>query len=225
MTFREILRSLIRRWYVMLVALACVAIAVPMVSRVEGVYATRVNLVFLPPSSETSDANTLHFSSESLIDFAAVIERAYNGNAQQPRYSSIDAPIYGDGETSGVKVFLPNAGGQWSSDFRDATLVVEVVDPNRETVTKRLDATIAKVQELARGWQLDAGVNPDQRISVLVSDDTSGVRFVQGSTVRAAGAIVLLGLVAGGVAAVLLDRALSRRSRTRAARNGQAVAA
>jgi hypothetical protein len=216
-TFMEILRSLLRRWYVMLVALACIAAAVFMVSRIDGVYSTRVNLVFLAPAGATSDANTLHFSSESLVNFAAVIEREYNGNTPQPRFSAVDAPIYGNGETSGVKVFLPNAGGQWTSDFRDATLVVEVVDPNRQNVAKRLNAAVEKVQALALDRQRAAGAAPDQRISVLIADETSGVRFVQGSTVRAAGAIAVLGLGLGGVAAVLLDRALGRRSAHRAA--------
>ncbi|HEU4807386.1 MAG TPA: hypothetical protein VFT01_03930 [Homoserinimonas sp.] len=211
MTFTEILRSLLRRWYVMVGALVCIAVAILMVARVDGVYSVRVNLVFLPPPIATSDENTLRWSSESLVNFAAVIERSYNGNTPQPQFASIDAPIYGSGQTSGVKVFLPNTGGQWTSDFRDATLVVEAVDPNRDAVAKRLDAVIAELQALAAERQRTAGVDADHLISVLVSDEASGVRFVQGSTVRAAGSIVILGLAIGGVVAVLVDRALIRR--------------
>lgn len=212
MTFTEILRSMLRRWYVMVVALACVAGAILLIARVDGVYSVRVNLVFLPPPAVTSDENTLRWSSESLIHFAAVVERSYNGNAPHPQFASVDAPIYGSGQTSGVKVFLPNTGGQWTSDFRDATLVVEAVDPDQERVTERLDSTVAEVQALAAELQRAEGVDDDQLISVLISDETSGVRFVQGSTVRAAGGIAILGMGTGGVAAVLLDRALIRRA-------------
>jgi hypothetical protein len=217
-TFIEILRSLIRRWYVILVALLCVAAAILAVSRTDGVYSMRVNMVFLPPATVTSDTNTLHFSSESLINFAAVVEREYNGNTPQPRFSAVDAPLYGSGETSGVKVFLPNTGGQWSNDFQDAALVVEVVDPNRQTVLTRLHAVVAKVQALALERQSTAGADPEHRISVLVSDPTTGMEFVKGDTVRAAGTIAVLGLGIGMVAAVLLDRALLRRRKRRPAR-------
>ncbi|MEX1079881.1 MAG: hypothetical protein WED09_12335 [Homoserinimonas sp.] len=211
MTFTDILRSLLRRWYVMLSALACIAVAILMVARVDGVYSVRVNLVFLPPPIATSDANTLRWSSESLVNFAAVVERSYNGNTPQPRFASLDAPIYGSGQTSALKVFLPNVGGQWSSSFTDATLIVEAVDPDLKTVERRLDTAVAELQELALELQRAEGVDENQLISVLISDETSGVRFVQGSTARAAASIVVLGLGIGGVAAVLVDRVLMRR--------------
>lgn len=217
MTVMQVLRALVRRWYVMVAALACIAAAVYAVGQTEGVYSVRVNLVFLPPTIETADANTLRWSSESLINFAALVEREYTGNDPQPRFSSVDAPIYGSGDRSGVKVFLPNTGGQWSSDFRDAVLVVEAVDPSRDGVTELLDTAIADLQGLATSRQDAAGVNPDRRINVLVSDATSGIRYVQGSTVRAAGAITILGLGLGSAAAVLIDRAASRRASRRGA--------
>jgi hypothetical protein len=217
-TFRDILRSLLRRWYVLAVALVCIAVAILALTRVDGVYAVRVKLVLLPPTIETADENILRGNSESLVHFAALIERSYNGNAEQPQFASVDAPMYASGRTSGVKVFLPNAGGQWSADFREAKLVVEAVDPSAEQVEKRLNATVAEIRELALQLQRAQGVDDAHLVSVLVSEETTGIQFVQGSKVRAAGGILILGLAIGVVATVLLDRAITRKLRSNSSR-------
>ncbi|MDI2097612.1 hypothetical protein [Ruicaihuangia caeni] len=210
MTLAGLLRSLGRRWYVLAAALIAAGLIAAISVQVEGVYQARLKLVFLPPAAATADENTLRDPEQTLINFAALVEREYTGNHQPPDFASVDAPLYGTGARTGVRVTLPNAGGQWSSSFRDAALMVESIDPSRELAVERLNEAVTEVQRIAEQRQLDAGVAEDRRIQVVVSDETSGIRYAKGSSIRAVGAIMVLGVAAGCVGAVLLDRRLRR---------------
>ncbi len=214
MPLTRLLRAIVRRWYVPAAAMLVAVVLIQSIAGSDGVFQARLRLVFLPPAAVAADANALRESTPSLTHFAALVQREFTGNAEVPHFASVDAPLVGSGLRSGVMVQLPNAGGQWSSDFRDAALVVESIDPSREVAVERLHDTVADLQRIAERRQADAGVDADMRIEVLISDQTSGVRYAKGSTVRAAGAIGLLAAAMGCSGAVLLDRALARRSRT-----------
>lgn len=211
MTVVDLLRAIGRRWYVIIAALALGAVAAGVFADAAGVYQVRLRLVLLPPASATVDANTLRDPGESLVHFAALVEREFRGNSSRARFSSIDAPLFGAGPRSAVSVTLPNAGGQWSTDFRDAVLYVEAVDPSLEQARERMDEAVQQVRQIVQERQDAEGVAEPNRISVLVSDETSGARYAHGSTMRATGAVLLLAAGAGIAGAVLLDRAMQRR--------------
>lgn len=215
MTLAQIMETIARRWYVFAAVLLCAVFFVLAAARVDGVYSVRVSLVFLPPTMATEDTNTLRWSSESLVDYAGVIEREYNGNDAHAPFASTDATLAGGGIRAGTRVFLPNAGGQWSNSFRDPVLVVESVHPEREEAVANLDRVVAEVRAIAEARQLDAGADRESLITLLVSDPAAGVRYWSGSTIRAAAAIMLLGVGVGAAATVVVDRMLSR---SRAAR-------
>lgn len=212
MSLIRLLRAIVRRWYIPAAALLAAAFLVQSIASADGVFQARLRLVFLPPAAVAADANALRESTPSLTHFAALVQREYTGNEAVPHFASVDAPLFGSGLRSGVMVQLPNAGGQWSSDFRDAALVVESIDPSRAVAVERLHEAVAEVQRIAEQRQSDAGVTADMRIDVLISDQTSGVRYAQGSTLRATVAIALLAAAIGCSGAVLLDRVLLRRS-------------
>ena len=217
----QFLRMLARRWYILVAALLCSVFAIGWTEGTRGVYDARFALVFLSPTSATIDNNTLRSNStaKSLIEFAGIVEREYHGNAPRTRFSSPDATLYGAGILSGTQVFQPNAGGQWASHFNEATLVVESVESSRAGALAAVDKVIAEIQSIAARRQADAGVPPQNLISVIVSDETSRVDYVDGDAKRAAAALLALGLGGGVGAAIAVDRWLV----TRRERRGLAV--
>lgn len=219
MTLSDLLDVVRRRWYVLVAALVCALILALALARTDGVYSVRVTLVFLPPAVTSSSDNTLSSSSETLVDFAGVVEREYNGNSSPASFLSSKATLAGSGVRSGTRVFLPNAGGQWTNSFPHPVLVVESVSPQREVAVEALERTVDEVVAVAEDRQIAAGASAESQISVLVSDASARVQYWEGSSIRAAGATGFLGLLLGGVAAVLTDRLLARRKAAQAHRH------
>ena len=212
----QFLRILARRWYILVVALLCSIAAISSTASARGVYDARLALVFLPPTSATIDNNTLGSNStaESLVEFAGIVEREYHGNAPRTRFSSTDATLYGAGIRSGTQVFQPNSGGQWTKNFNEATLIVESVESTRAGAVATVNKVIAEIQSIAARRQADAGVAPQNQISVIVSDETSRVFYIDGDARRAAAALLALGLGGGVGAAIAVDRwVVKRRAR------------
>jgi len=193
------------------VALVCALIVALSFARTDGVYTARVTLVFLPPAVTSTNENTLTSSSETLVDFAGVVEREYNGNSFPAMFVPSGATLAGSGVRSGTRVFLPNAGGQWTYSFPDPVLVVESVSIQHVEAVEALERTVDDVTAIAEDRQDTAGASTETRISVLVSDASVRVQYWEGSSVRAAIAIGLLGLLLGGAAAVVTDYLLACR--------------
>lgn len=213
MTFRQVLRAVARRWYVLVVAMICAGLVLAGVARNEGVYFARYDLVFLPPASATDDQNTLGSIPDSMVEFAGIVERQYNGNTATRLFASDDATLYGAGVTRGTQVFLPKSGGQWTGTHKDPMLIVEAVDSSEARVLDSIERVIDDVQEIAQQRQDAANVDPENYISMLVSDRTSRVAFVTGSKNRGIAGIVALGLGVGVAGAAILDQLLARRRR------------
>lgn len=214
MTLIDLLDVIRRRWYVLAIGLVCASILVLSFARTDGVYSARVTLVFLPPTVTSINENTLTSNSESLVNFAGVVEREYNGNSSPAMFVSSRATLAGSGVRSGTRVFLPNAGGQWTYSFPDPVLVVESVSPQHDDAVAALERTVDEVIAIAEDRQNAAGASPETQISVLVSDSSVRVQYREGSSVRAATAIGLLGLLLGGAAAVFTDHLLASRKAT-----------
>lgn len=194
-------------------ALSCTAAALFLVSGVEGVYETRVSLVFLPPTSATPDDNSLGTSPDSLVAFAGIVDREYRGNDPVPRFSSVDASMSGVGVRSGTRVFQPNAGGQWTTKFVEPALIVESVGPSEEETVKALNGVVADIESIVESRQRKAGVTESNLITMLVSEESTGVDYVEGDATRASIALLAMGIGGGTAAAVLVDRRLSRRQK------------
>ncbi|MFC5931585.1 hypothetical protein [Cryobacterium melibiosiphilum] len=180
-------------------------------TQAEGVYSTRVNLVFLAPTDLTG--NSLSDTSDSLINFAALVEREYNGNVNTARFSNSTATLYGAGVREGHAVTLLNSGGQWKDSFRNPVLSVEVVGGSDKDVRQELEQVISDINALAESKQVQASVSAVNQITTLTSPQAPVMEYADGSRTRAVGAIVLLGLGIGGVATSLFDRVVSRPSR------------
>ncbi|MHC5797835.1 hypothetical protein ACVXZ4_16940 [Lacisediminihabitans sp. FW035] len=216
MTLNGFLRSLGRRWYVLAVFAALTALGGFLAVKASGVYWTRVTVVLLAPAS-LDNQNTLRSPTESLIDFAAVLERQVNGNHAQPRFSFSSATLYGAGVRDGYKVSLQNDGGQWSDSFTQPVLDVEVVSPTKGGAETRLREVIDRIDTLVQSRQVDASVPSNQMITTLQSPSPASVSHIGGSRVRALGAVALVGAISGIAVTLLFDRRMLARAARRSA--------
>jgi len=214
MTAIQLIRVMLRRWYLLL-AFAIITVAVlGAVSRAQGVYWTQVNVVFLPPSN----VNQLEDHTDGVVQFAAVIERQLNGNNTGITKGGGGATLYGEGVRRGSEVSLLNSGGQWGNNFNRQVLSIQVVDSTPERVAAKLDSVGAEIDRLVQAQQDQQGVARVDQITTLESPSVAPITHVAGSSTRAAIGVIALGASLGIVFTLGLDRLLfvARHRRTRA---------
>ncbi|CAN5117892.1 hypothetical protein BH09ACT2_BH09ACT2_09200 [soil metagenome] len=217
MSLNSILRALGRRWYVLAVFVLLTLVGASAAVKANPVYWARVDIVLLaPPSGD--NPNSLRTTTESLVDFAGIIEREINGNHVAPRFSASSATLYGAGVRDGYKVALQNDGGQWSNSFRQPVLDVEAVASSPEGVKSKLIDVVSRIDSLVESRQAAAAVPPTELITTLSSPSPASIVRIGGSRLRAVGAVGLLGAVSGIALTLFLDRTLvSRKARRSAA--------
>jgi len=187
---------MLRRWYLVVVTLLCMAPLLYMAHEATGVYYTSVNLLFLPPPASVG-GNSLRADPARTVYFAAVVERRFNGEDAALGLRSTDAPLYGTGIRSGHAVYLPNAGGQWQTNFNKPAIAIEVVGQSAAGVQQDLAAMTARIQVLARQPQVEMGIHPDSFITTELSPAVPNVTYVG---VRNKKALAALGLLTVGMA-------------------------
>lgn len=213
MTRSQLIAILFRRWYVLVAVLMCTVIAIILAGRAQSVYYTEVDVVFLPPADAVS-SNALEGRQESLIHFAAIMERDYNGGEVAPRLSSSTATLYGAGVRQGQSVLLPNVGGQWQISFDRPVLAVEVVDSSQERVLAKLRDVLQRLDSLVVEQQQKSGVAAARYIKTELAPKAAVVQKISGSPIRATIGLLILGLCLSISAAVLVDqRQLSTKRR------------
>jgi hypothetical protein len=187
----ERLRSVRSRWYLLALGLLLTAAAVVLVPPGQGVYWVRAGLVLLPPNNELS--NPLRVESESLIYFAAAVEREFNENGSADRAASTDATLYGEGVRQGYTVILNSIGSQWSPGYDRPHLAIQVVDSTPERARAVLNDIVARVDTIVRNRQLDAQVEPRMMIRTTLAPPDPTITYVAGSARREQVAIFLIG--------------------------------
>ena len=201
----------LRRWWLFLaIAAVCTGLALVQVVRAAPVYWTQVTVVFLRPAGEEG-SNVLAGDEESLIHFAAIIEREFNGAPRSAQVASPNATLYGQGIREGVDVSLPNGGGQWKASFRHPALYVQVVDASEVRVRDALGDTLARIDALVEDQQRESGVSPNNMISTSIAPASALVTQVGGRESRAV--LSTLILAAGLTVGVFVG--IDRRNRSR----------
>lgn len=209
MSFRHLLRALVRRWPILLVGALCTAAVGFVAVRADGVYWSRTNLVFLAPSSKMYP-NSLKTRSEDLIITAGLVAKRVNGPAAVEKYSSTDATIIGIPDTgSPFWLRLPDTGGQWSPNFADQFLILEVVGDSPEEVQQIQDDVVARARFELNAMQREQFVDPVNDITFTVAPEPPVIYHVRGNRVRALGMTAALG---GGITLATVV-ALEYRSR------------
>ena len=205
MTAARLIHVIFRRWYIVLAVLIITGLATVAAGRVEGVYSTQLDIVFVA----SGKSNSLQISADSLVQFAAVIERRFNGNSEAAALAG-ETTLYGQGVRSGWSVTLPNTGGQWQTNFNRPALSIEVVDSTPERVRAVANNLSARIRGLTLSEQVEQGVSAVNRVTTLESPATPAVTYIEGRLSRAKVGIIALGVGFALLAAVMIDRLLTR---------------
>ena len=207
MTIWSLADAVRRLWPLVMVGLIVTFAGSYVAAKATGVYYEQVNVVFIYPHG-----SALEPGPSSLVSTAGLLETQLN--EQGPLPLSPTATIVGAGIRDGVRVRLPNEGGQWATNFDQEDLDVEVVGDNASQVRAETDATVTKIRTLLRSDQLSVGVRPRWLIGVGTSPSSPPVLYMRGSSARAGITAFALGLVLTPISVVMVDRWLGRRTRT-----------
>ena len=217
MTVRDLGSALLRRWYVVFVALILAAVGGYLLQRGGGVYTTETVVSFLLPDKTSLSLNS-GLDDASVIAFAGVVAREVNEGRAPAGFSTDDAPLFGAGLRQGVAVSLPNAGNQWSTSYLRAELVLQIVGPSEQWVSQKQSDVLARVVQVSDAQQSSV-TSHDARIRVSSVPLTQQIFHVvpsRTSVIAAFVALFIAALLVGGWAAVAVDWAV--RSSTRGSR-------
>jgi hypothetical protein len=208
-------RVLNRRWYVVAAVILCMLPAFYLATTSTGVYYSRAQLLFLPPSNKVG-GNALQSEAVTTVMYAAIVERRFNGNEGEQPLRTTDAPLYSTGLRNGYSVFLPNSGGQWQMSFQNPEIVIEVVAGDADTAASEMKRIAGRLRQLASEQQKSIGVYPEAYITTELSPAQPDVMYVGIRKSREMAAVAgLTGALALGVP-LLSDRLLTGLSQRRA---------
>lgn len=203
----ELVVALIRRWPVVIVASVLAASLGFLATRDHAVYWTRTEVAFLAPPS-TRYPNSLQTRSEDLIITAGVVAKRAVGAGKDLKYGSIEPTLLGTrGATDGYWIRLPDSGGQWTTNFSDQVLLIDVVGSSPERVRQLQEEAISRIRRELDILQDEQEVNRYARIAIRETPELSAISRVGGSRLRALGMILVL----GGAATITVVLTLRRR--------------
>ncbi len=211
MTVRQYFAAVLRRWYVLVGVLAVTLGGVVALHRDAPLYWGRVDVVFFSPPNAQVQSNVLTSADESVIFFAAAVQRVVDAGHPRPALASPDATLYGTGARHGFSIRLYNSGGQWVSNYERPVLSVQAVGTSQAEAQEMLESVVREVQDVAARQQVASGASSGSMITTEVSPTLVSVTRLNGSWTRAAAALGLLGFVVAAASAVLVDNHLSRR--------------
>lgn len=213
MTIYQLLGVLLRRWYVVLLVLTLTAALGWTFARDGGLSVTRTLVTFDAPDAGPWEEGGS--ADSGIIVFASAVATEVNGGVAAIAYSSADAPFYGAGIREGVRVAVPDTGGQWGVVYNRAAIAIDVVSSDPAWVAERQRAAVAAVVGAARERQ--SGIPHRNRIIVAVEPLSETIDHVGPSRtaqVLAGGALGVAGLlVAAWIAAAWDARVGGARDR------------
>ena len=118
--------------------------------------------------------------------------------------------------TSGEKVSIPDRGGQWSNDWSDPTVVVQVSGADPDSVAARAQAIVDDIGRNLERSQTDANVPTARRITTHLVRGQVDLTTVSGAPTLAGLLATFAGLLATLAGVAALDT--SARSRPSAPR-------
>lgn len=213
MTVRQIGSAMLRRWYISLAALVCVAITTVLLAQDGGIYTTKTVISLLRPTT-TSLSPDNGTTDRSVIAFAAAVALNTNGGELAEGYSKADAPYYGAGVREGTLVELANIGNQWVSTVNKAEIQIDIVGRTSDWVASRQEKLVARALATANSLQDAVGVPPENRVSAYVVPLTTQIEYVAPSRraqLAAAVAMLAAALIVAAWASVTVDGALAKR--------------
>ena len=219
-----------RQWALAVVGMLLTAAGLYWTSTVSGVYYQQVRVVFLPPAAPNSPNRYQHMSG-SVILTADRVARELGLDPRSPQPVSPLVTIVDQGIRRGSIVRLPNTGGQWAYNYEDPVLDVQVAGATPAEVTATSREIVHRIRQRMLTDQVAAGVPSALRIETTLSPPAAPILYARGSSGRAAGAVLVIGLMCTVIGIVLADRSprwakvrsFSPRSRTNPVTVGEGV--
>lgn len=225
MTLWDTLTAIGRRWYIVLLGIACTALSLYVVAEQNPVYYSRANAYFLAPASELYP-NVLRTTSLDLVAAAGVVAKRINGTESMTKVASPEVTLIGRGILDGSSIALPDNGGQWSANYNVQALDIQVAAPTEQEVRNRLQRIFQRVQVELQLMQDEADVPEVDRITTVLNPTVPPIYAMSGErrrsqlmTVAVGGGLTLL-----AVGMVELWAARRRLRSPRASRPGRPVA-
>jgi hypothetical protein len=205
MTLADLMRALMRRWYLVLLVMSAALVLAFLATRSEPMYHARTEVVFLAPSSARYP-NELVTSSESLILTAGAVSERINGAGRRLDFGASTVNPVGSPDTGeDTWITLLDTGNQWVPAFEHQVLVIDATG----TTPERAEARIAEAADLVRteliALEDEQGVDEINRIGLRLSPETPQITVIDGSSARAAGMTLFLGLLASIAIVVVLE--------------------
>ena len=169
-----------------------------------GVYWASQRVGILAPRS-TENPNILQLSLRSINMTAGFIAQLVSEDRRAERPVEPEMPLPNIGITSGWSVEQPDRGGQWSHQYSDPYITIQVSDPDPERVEQLMTTLEQRVKTTISEIQDEAGVAPVNRFTTTTSPPTINVFYQGGSSSRA---LVGTGLLGGGLTLLLVHGTL-----------------
>lgn len=220
MTARELVRLLLRRWYVMVVGAALTLGAMSQVWSAPGLYWTQFDVVLLVPQSERFP-NNIEDPRLSITPMAGLLVTEFNGDERPRQLASSSTTLYGEGVRSGHLVRLPNRGSQWLPIYSSPTIDVQVVDSDPDVVADKAAQISARLAAILKARQDELRVDEATRMSAIVSPSDPVVSSIPTSRSRALLATGLVGATLSIALVYWLERWRLARRAARAPSRGR----
>ena len=213
MTAYDVAQAMVRRWWVLVMALVATAVFALSFAPSSPVYWARYNLNLVAP--DRSGAVYSRTSAPSgVTPMAGILVAMLGGNHPEPQAATQSAPIFGLRDRTGVEVLARDKGSQWSRDYV-AALQVQIAEPSTAEVNAQAASLAKRARAALTEIQDQQGVARATRITL---EEPSAIEVVEvfPARTRAIAGAVILGTALSLVLTVTVDRWLLRRSRSRA---------
>ncbi|WP_426734706.1 O-antigen ligase family protein [Glutamicibacter sp. 2E12] len=207
---RRLLFVVLRWWFAVLLILAAFIPAGLNVRAATGVYYTKFDVVFQAPPGATKD-NALRTEASSTVHYAALVQRIYQDKHREADIRPVRAPLYGTGLHDAEAVYLPDAGGQWQTNFNKSQLSVEIVKSTPEAAQQRAAEISKEIAALATEPQQAAGIWKSSQITTERVAQTIPVGYVDVRTKYALAVLLALALGTAFAGAMSLHKFVSWR--------------
>jgi hypothetical protein len=207
MTARDLLRLLLRRWYLLLLGAAVTLAAIYLMTHRPGVYWTQLNVVVLPPVN-VDHPNSVADPQYALAPMAGVLVTDWNGGDRPLLMSSGSTTLFGEGRRHGILVRVPNEGNQWQPLYQAPNVDVQVAGNDPGTVTQEAHRVITELNAQLARRQSTFRVQPAMRMTTIVSPTDWRVSYVSGSRTRTALATGLVGAASTVIVIYWIERLL-----------------
>ena len=214
MTLWQLGLAAMRRWYILLVGLICIAFVGLSVYHHQGVYYARVYVAFLaPPSYDHKHGvqSSLVTGSLGVVTLAGAVESRINGTTDLLKTASSGTTISGWGVRQGSAVILPDDGGQWSNSFSRQGLDVQVVGSDADDVRAKMNSLLEQVSTQLKDIQVQLGVAPVNMVTVLPQSNDFDLSYLDGRPKFALLGVAILGFGITLSVIYLLDVRVRRR--------------